>query len=233
MVIVTGDLAHRGRREELEAARRLLDRIEAPVVVVPGNHDLPYRLPDRITRPSRTFEEVFGERERVHHGPAVSVCALDSSWAWRHQGGRLRPASLALLARLGEGAPGALRLVAFHHHVTDAPWRAARKLPLRHRDAAVAAFARAGVELVLGGHIHQASACERRDLAADGVAEPTLVLSTALGFGRPRPHRLGEAQGLQVISWDDAQLTLETRMWDGAGFASSATRTFVRGRLAR
>ena len=44
VVIVTGDLANRGRAAELRRARALLDGLGAPWLAVPGNHDL---LPDR------------------------------------------------------------------------------------------------------------------------------------------------------------------------------------------
>lgn len=233
VVIATGDLGHRGRRVELESAKALLDRLPARAIAVPGNHDLPYGIPARFTRPGRLFRDVVGPTEVVEHTASFSICALDSSWAWRQQGGRLRAESIARVNELTRAAPGALRIVAFHHHVAAAPWRGVHKLPLARRERALAAFGSSGVELVLGGHIHQATVCERRELEAGAAAMQTMVLATAPGFGRPRPHRLGEAQGLQVVSWDGDTIAIETRVWDGASFIASALRTFPRGTLAR
>ena len=55
---------------------------------------------------------------------------------------------------------------------------------------------------MLGGHIHQSTAVERHAFEAlDDDDRGSLVLATAPGFGRPRPQRLGEANGLHVVRW--------------------------------
>ncbi|HZT54378.1 MAG TPA: metallophosphoesterase, partial [Gaiellaceae bacterium] len=41
LVLATGDLTHRGRREEHAAAAQFLRSLGVPLVVVPGNHDIP------------------------------------------------------------------------------------------------------------------------------------------------------------------------------------------------
>ena len=50
LVAVTGDLAHRGRRVELERAAAFLRGLGPPLLVIPGNHDIPY-TPARFVRP--------------------------------------------------------------------------------------------------------------------------------------------------------------------------------------
>jgi 3',5'-cyclic AMP phosphodiesterase CpdA len=230
LVVATGDLGNRGRRAELERARAVLEKGGAPVLAVPGNHDLPYTVPRRFTRPSREFERVFGTTDPVFRSAAVVVVGLDSTWPTRHQGGRLSPQRLARAAdELRQAPAGALRVVALHHHLAGAPWRAPRKRPLKRRDQVLAAMLQAGAELVLSGHIHQSTAVERHEfVAVDGAPGRSLVLATAPGFGRPRPRRAGEAQGLHVYSWTDRELTVETRVWDGAGFVPTASRVFPR-----
>ena len=110
-------------------------------------------------------------------------------------------------------------MVVCHHHLVGAPWRASRKFPLKHRDAALRSFAAAGAELVLAGHIHQSTAVERHsfEATAGGDRRP-LVLTTAPGFGRPRPERLGEANGLHVVRWTSEVLEVETRIWRSGRF---------------
>ncbi len=230
VVVATGDLANRGRAGEMRRARALLDTLGAPWLAVPGNHDLPYGVPARFVSPGRVFEREIGSRAPRFASPEIVVQGVDSSWPWRHQGGRLTRAHLARVAgAFADAAPGALRVVALHHHLAGAPWRAARKLPLRHRDRALEAFLEAGAELVLGGHIHQSTAVRTSDVRpARGGAGRELVLTTAPGLGRPRPHRQGEAQGLHVLEWTDSVLHVVTRSWDGAGFSETARRTYGR-----
>src|SRR5688500_4132876 len=51
VVVVSGDLTQRARPEQFAEARRFLDRLPQPKVVVPGNHDVPlYNLFARFFR---------------------------------------------------------------------------------------------------------------------------------------------------------------------------------------
>ena len=230
LVIATGDLTHRGRPEQFAHAKDLLDGLDAPVLAVPGNHDIPYSLPARFSRPWAEFERVFGTVDPVYRSDSLVVCGLDSVRPWRHQGGRLSPARLGSAAEtLADAPPGALRVAALHHHLAGAPWRMSRKFPLKDRDGALRALASAGAELVLGGHIHQSTTIERHEFEATS-GTGSLVLATAPGLGRPRPHRLGEAQGVHVYEWDDERLVVVTRIWDGSRFRPTARRAFPRYR---
>jgi 3',5'-cyclic AMP phosphodiesterase CpdA len=229
-VIATGDLAHRGRAEQLEEAHALLAGLGPPFLAVPGNHDIPYSFPARFTQPWRRFEAVFGSVDPVYRSERLVVCGLDSVRPWRQQGGKLSSSRLAgVRAVLESASPEALRVVALHHHLAGSPWRASRKLPLRHRDRVLSAFAAAGAELVVGGHIHQASAAEMHEFSVlDGEPRRSVVLATAPGLGRPRPHRSGEAQGALVYEWDAEHLAVLTYVWEQGRFAAAARREFPR-----
>jgi len=220
LVIASGDLANRGRVAELREAKALLDRLPVPTLVVPGNHDIPYTLPARLTRPWAPFVSVFGTTDPVLRTANSVVCGLNSARPWRHQGGRLDAGRLGAAATTLRDAPvEALRIVVCHHHLAGAPWRASRKFPLKHRDVTLRALAEARAELVLGGHIHQSTAVERHAFEAlEDDVRGSLVLSTAPGFGRPRPHRLGEANGLHVVHWTPSEIRVETRIWRGSTF---------------
>jgi 3',5'-cyclic AMP phosphodiesterase CpdA len=54
LIIASGDLTHRGRREQHEEAAAFLNSLGPPVLAIPGNHDIPYTFPARFTR---TFDE--------------------------------------------------------------------------------------------------------------------------------------------------------------------------------
>lgn len=224
LVIASGDLSNRGRMVELEQAKELLDRLPVLTLAVPGNHDIPYTLPARVTHPWDRFNSVFGTTDPVLRTANAVVCGLNSARPWRHQGGRLAAAHLeAAVTTLGDAPPDALRVVVCHHHLAGAPWRASRKFPLKHRDVTLRALAAAGAELVLGGHIHQSTAVERHAFEAlDDDARGSLVLATAPGFGRPRPHRLGEANGLHIVRWTAVEIMIETRIWRGGMFEPTA-----------
>jgi 3',5'-cyclic AMP phosphodiesterase CpdA len=230
LVIASGDLANRGTREQLERGRRLLASLGTALLVVPGNHDIPYSLPGRFTHPWREFERVFGTAEPVVRTDAIVAVGLNSVRPWRQQGGRLRDSQLVHAAAALHDAPeSALRVVVLHHHLAWAPWRGMHKFPVKRRDDVLDRLGTAGAELVCGGHIHQSTSVERREILA--LAEPTprpLVLATAPGYGRPRPRRAGEAHGLHVYEWDAETLSVVTHIWDGESFTPTARRSFTR-----
>src|SRR5581483_1801852 len=73
LVLATGDLTHRGRREQHARAARFLRSLGPPVVVVPGNHDIPLLPPARFVNPWREFRREWETTEQVHAGAEVHV----------------------------------------------------------------------------------------------------------------------------------------------------------------
>jgi hypothetical protein len=108
-----------------------------------------------------------------------------------------------------------------------APWRT-RKKPVARRNHVLASLVDAGADLILGGHIHQATVSERHEFEVlDGEARG-VVVSIAPGLGRPRPHRRGEACGCVVYSADGESITVETSIWHGGTWTRTAVRIFPR-----
>ena len=215
LVIASGDLCNRGRRAELEQAKALLDRLPAPALAVRATTTSRTPRPRARRAPGRSSRPCSGRPIPVFRTDSAVVCGLNSARPWRHQGGRLGPTGCASRGERARRRPARrARVVVCHHHLAGAPWRASRKFPLKHRDSVLRALAEAGAELVLGGHIHQGSAAERHafEALAGRDARP-LVLATAPGYGRPRPHRLGEANGLNVVRWTPTEIEVETRIW--------------------
>ena len=228
LVVASGDLSHRGRLAQLERAAAFLRSLGPPVLAVPGNHDLPY-TPARFVRPWATFERVWETTEPVASLPGLHVVGINSARPFHQQsggvgGGRLERA----VARLGEAEPNALRVAVLHHHLVGAPWRAANKRPLARRQDVLHALAAAGADLILGGHIHQATVSERHEFEAVGAETRTTVLVTAPGFGQPRPRRLGEARGLQVHEADAEAIVVRTFGWSGGDWTPAGERRFAR-----
>jgi 3',5'-cyclic AMP phosphodiesterase CpdA len=228
LVVASGDLAHRGRPQELEQAAALLRSLGPPVLAVPGNHDLPY-TPSRFVRPWAEFERVWQTTEPTASVPGLQVVGLNSARPFRQQGGALSRKQLERAAeRLAAAEDGALRVAVLHHHLIGAPWRAARKRPVAHRSRVLRALVDAGVDLILCGHIHQAAVSERHEFEVVGEEARTAVVAIAPGLGRPRPQRLGEARGLHVHEADAEAIVVRTFRWSRGEWALSAERRFLR-----
>lgn len=228
LVVASGDLAHRGRREQLEQAAELLRSLGPPLLAVPGNHDLPY-TPARLIRPWVEFERVWGTTEPTASSPGLHVVGLNSARPFRHQGGALSSTQLERAAeRLAAAEPGALRVAVLHHHLIGAPWRAARKRPVSHRSRVLRTLVDAGAKLILAGHIHQAAVSERHEFEVVGDEAGAAVVAVAPGFGQPRPRRLGEARGLHVHEADANAIVVRTFRWSHGDWTLGAERRFLR-----
>jgi 3',5'-cyclic AMP phosphodiesterase CpdA len=227
LVVASGDLANRGRRTQLERAAALLRALGPPVLAVPGNHDLPYTTA-RFFRPWTEFERVWKTTEPTVSLPGLHVVGLNSARPFRHQGGALSRTQLeGAAARLAEAETGALRVAVLHHHLIGAPWRAARKRPVSHRNRVLRALLAAGADLILAGHIHQAAVSERHEFEVVDDEARTAVVAIAPGLGQPRPRRLGEARGLHLHEADAEAIVIRTFRWTHGDWTLAAERRFL------
>jgi 3',5'-cyclic AMP phosphodiesterase CpdA len=230
LVVVTGDLAHRGRRREHEHAAAVLRALGRPLLVIPGNHDIAYTFPGRFTHPFREFEREWKDVEPVHRSEQVVVVGLNSVRPWRHQSGGIRSGQIQRVAEmLAEAPASALRVVALHHHLIGAPWRS-RKRPVSRRSEVLAGLVDAGAELILAGHIHQAAVSERHEFEVEREGLRGVTVSIAPGLGQPRPNRRGEARGLHVYEASDDSLLVQTYTWREDDWGLTGVRRFPRGR---
>jgi 3',5'-cyclic AMP phosphodiesterase CpdA len=228
VVVASGDLAHRGRRSQLERAAELLRALGPPVVAVPGNHDLPYTAA-RFVRPWAEFERVWETTEPTVSAAGLHVVGLNSARPFRHQGGALSGAQLAgAVERLGRAEGDALRVAVLHHHLLGAPWRAARKRPVSRRSRVLRTLVDGGADLILAGHIHQAAVSERHEFEVVEDGARTAVVAIAPGFGQPRPRRLGEARGLHLHEADAEAIVVRTFRWTRGDWTLAAERRFLR-----
>src|SRR3954447_26172767 len=230
LVVASGDLTHRGRRDQHERAAAFLRRLELPVVAIPGNHDIPYTFPARFTRPWREFDGLWQTTEPMHATECVHVVGINSVRPWRHQSGGVGDEQLdRVTERLRAAAPGALKVAVLHHQMIGAPWRS-RKKPVARRNHVLARLVDSGAELILGGHIHQGTVSERHEFEVISGDAHAVVVSIAPGLGQPRPQRRGEARGCVVYTADDVSLTVETSIWRHDDWGITALRRSPRGR---
>lgn len=159
LLVLSGDFTQRAKVREYRAAQNFLEGLgPTPVVVTPGNHDVPlYRVWERLFAPHRNYRRyVSDELNTVTQIDGATVVALDSSAP--HSAivnGRIRKPQLRFASEAFRRAGrNDIRIVVTHHNLAKAPADEAEKI-LPGAEGCLAAFAEMGVELVLGGHLHQ------------------------------------------------------------------------------
>jgi 3',5'-cyclic AMP phosphodiesterase CpdA len=229
LVVASGDLSHRNTPAQHERAAALLRSLERPLLVIPGNHDIPRWPPWRFTRTFDEFLRHWPELEPVYRSERVVVCGLNSVRPWKQQGGALRRSQLERVVDVFTQAPqGALRIVAVHHHLLGAPWRS-QKRTIANRSSVLGALVDAGAELILSGHVHQSSVGERREFEVVRRDVHGATVATAPGLGQPRPKRRGEARGLHLFEADAGSVRVLTYAWAETRWAQIGDRRFPRG----
>ncbi len=206
VIVVSGDLTQRAKHHQFTEARHFLERLPAPALVVPGNHDL---VP--VHRP---FSRFFRPRSRFrHHLPGhadwpiwtdseMVVVGLDSTRKARWKTGRLRPRHLDQVDEAVAAAPADCARIAFLHHP---PSDGLGGFPFE-------SLIGRGVDLVLAGHSHRT----RIELMQGEDSSCVLVQATTACSTRLRE----EANGFGIIRLDpdNHSLAVELRGWDGHAF---------------
>lgn len=205
LVICTGDLTMRGSAREFAMAQEWLAELPAPLVLTPGNHDVPYyhHMLRRLTRPYQRYNALAAALAHDTGHDAVAVVPLKTiaraQFRLNWSKGRVSGLDLdAALQGLAHQAAKPLRLVAGHHPLVDAD--TAGSGSTRGGKAALAALARGGAQAVLSGHVHDPF---DMTLVADGLPIRLIgagTLSQRLRASRPSFNRLewSEAKGLLV-----------------------------------
>lgn len=214
LVIVSGDLTQRARSSQFAEAKDFLERLPAPAMVVPGNHDLAplYRPFSRLFRPRARFHRHLTGHEGapVWNDDELVVLGLDSTRALRWKEGRLRRRHLAHVSDSLADTPREACRVVFMHHPMSAN-------VLGHP---FEALAERGVDLVLTGHVHHAHV----ELIAGATRSCILVQSSTATSTRLR----GDANGYGLIHVDAQRMDVVVQGWTGEKFHPVRHETFDR-----
>ncbi|MEM1269513.1 MAG: metallophosphoesterase [Bacteroidota bacterium] len=232
LVAVSGDLTQRARRSQFRRAAEMLARFEAPVMVVPGNHDVAawYRPFSRLFRPiSRYRQMITDELMPTFTAPGLAVLGINTAHGLTIKGGRLLPEhAVHIRSFFSEQPAAALRVLVLHHHLTFLD--ALGKHDVARRAAlAIEAIEEQRVDVLLCGHLHK-SHVERLRFTADG---PAVVVASAGTATSDRGREAGPNRRVNFynhIHVAPDEFTVEERQFDpGAGqFVSARTSAFAR-----
>lgn len=157
LVVLSGDITQRARRAQFDAARAFVNRLQPrALVAIPGNHDIPlYNVLARAFTPYAGYSRVFGSNlEPEYETDDLLVIGVNTTRPQRHVDGELSPRQIErVAARATAAAPSQLRVVVVHQPVLAIRPSDEENLLHGHREA-VPAWSAAGVDIIMGGHIH-------------------------------------------------------------------------------
>lgn len=196
LVVLSGDITQRARRAQFGRARAFVDRLHAPLLAIPGNHDIPlFDLTSRLLRPYARHREAFGDDlEPVHSSAELLVVGVNTTRWYRHEDGAVSTRQIErVAARLANATRDQLRVVVVHQPVA-VPRAGDEHNLLRGRAAALRRWAEAGGDLVMGGHIHLPCV-----IALPGLARPMWAVQA--GTAVSWRVRDGQPNSVNLLRW--------------------------------
>lgn len=248
-VAVSGDLTQRTSTAEFERARQFLDRARktAPVIVIPGNHDVRWlgavarnlgvmRRQAHEHKYSRYTRHISPDLSPSLEVPGAVIAGLNTAHGITRGSITRRVRDLGVIGYVkhrdllkveqvfAEADPGATRIVMIHHNPVRG--ESTGRHGLANTRSALRSFAALGTELVLCGHDHQEAVHTVEETA------PGLVISTAGTISNR--VRAGRPSSFNLVETTEREIRITTHSWRNTeGFTASKEYTFSRRTSSR
>jgi 3',5'-cyclic AMP phosphodiesterase CpdA len=195
LVVASGDFVQRADfPSQFAAAREFLQSLSAPVLSVPGNHELPLWNPlARLSKPYRNYRQYINpDLEPEHRSGNTLVLAVNSTKPYLIHNGFTTAAQLRNLSQRIAGHEGLQTSVVVTHHPLVSLPDALSARPQAMASRTLRGFSEAGVELVLSGHFHSFRVVRASEHCRRLRREVHVVLSGSSTSKRVhRPHQRG------------------------------------------
>jgi 3',5'-cyclic AMP phosphodiesterase CpdA len=233
LVAISGDFTQRARTEQFAEACRFLETLRDrghEVLGVPGNHDIPlYDVLRRFLSPLTRYRKFIDDSLcPMLDLPGVTVLGINTARSLTFKDGHISHEQIDYIRRSFDGTgPEKPRVLVMHHPLFALPVGDGPELgkAMDDSDRALDVIADLGVDLVLAGHNHRASADEAEKLAKG--AGKTLVVQA----GTATSTRLrGEPQSFNRIEIDGSGVIVTVEVWNGNNFVSGDAAKFERHR---
>lgn len=228
VVVISGDLTQRAKPHEFRAARRYLDSLPSPQIVVPGNHDVPlYNVFQRFFTPLAKFRRyICADHEPDYIDEEIAIVGINTARSLVFKGGRINEEQVSgireKLCPLGEDV---IKMVVTHHPF-DLPAGWDEDHIVGRAPAAMRTLAECGVDILLAGHAHMSHAGDTTARYRIGDFAALVVQAGTATSTRGR----GEANSFNALKVTRDHIAVERLAWDEArsAFMAASTERFRR-----
>ena len=232
LVVVSGDITQRARIAEFKAGAHFLEMLPAPLLVVPGNHDVPlYNVLLRWLSPLGRYRRfITSDLAPFYEDTEIAVLGVNTARALTFKDGRINRLQIeAAMRRFAQSGKDVTRIVVTHH-TFDTPDSVAGSRPAHkvvgRADMAMAGFVLADVDMILSGHLHRSGVGETtKRYPLPGRAALLIRAGTATST-----RRRGEVNAFNVVRVARPEVAIDCRVWqpNERRFIAASTERYTR-----
>ena len=227
LIIVSGDLTQRARIPQFREASAYLNRLRAagfPVLVVPGNHDVPlYDVFRRFVAPLRRYKRyISNDLCPWFENDEVAVLGINTARSLTIKDGRINHDQMRMLnERFSKVADKKTRILVTHHPLFALKVGAETTPAIGRQELALDAIQDAGVDMLLAGHHHHASSHDASELVTR-VGSALVVQAGTATSTRVREQE----QSFNTIDTAEGLATITVNGWNGEDFRPTDAKRY-------
>jgi 3',5'-cyclic AMP phosphodiesterase CpdA len=232
LVVCSGDLTQRARSSQYRAAAEFLKRFEAPVLVVPGNHDIPlFDVVRRFFFPLSNYRKfITNDLRPVHQDEELLVVGVNTARSFTFdingfwKDGRISEEQLLdVRLRACELPASVLKVVVTHHPFIPPPGERVHGI-VHGAQRALDTLEACGVDVLLAGHLHMGYS---GDVRTHHEATKRSILSIQAATATSSRRR-GEPNAYNWLTLELHHVRIDVRAWNGKRFEPSTVTAFRR-----
>jgi 3',5'-cyclic AMP phosphodiesterase CpdA len=229
LVVVSGDLTQRARSGQFRDARRFLDRLPKPQLIVPGNHDVPlYNVFARFVTPLKKYRRhITADLTPEYCDDEVGVFGINTTRSLTIKGGHVTGEQVDdLVSRLNAVDEEKVKIVVTHHPF-DLPEGFDEDDIVGGAKKVMPRLVECGADVFLAGHLHVSNITysARRYRLENGYSALIIQAGTAASL-----RERGEENSFNLLEIENPILTVK-RFQCGlpeSGFHLATTEQFIK-----
>ena len=228
LVVVSGDLTQRARSHQFVEARRFLDALPKPQIVVPGNHDIPmHNVFARFATPLEKYKKyITDDLQPFYADGEIAVLGINTARSSTIKGGRINERQIAVIRERFYNLKNETLKIIVTHHPFDLPEGFDEDDIVGRAKLVMQRIADYGADVFLAGHLHVTHIGDTAKRYKLDTGRSALVIQAGTATST---RGRGEANSFNVLEFENSRLVVKRLECQSAerGFLLAESQKFL------